>query len=468
MANKIDLGGRSAVVTGGAQGIGRAIAERFLDSGAAVAIWDRDRALAEQIAGELGNRGKVESVVCDVTKLAEIERAREATVKALGRIDILVNNAGIAGPNVKTWEYDPAAWSEVMRVNLDSQFYCCRAIVPLMIAQNYGRIVNIASIAGKEGNPNAPAYSASKAGVIALTKSLGKELAGYDIAVNCVTPAAARTALFDQMTQEQIDYMLSKIPRGRFVQGRRDRRAGRLPCLGGMLVLHRRRVRHFRWAGDLLTDPANEQRRLRLTGIGLMCAAVLCFACLDAMAKYLGTHMATLQVVGVRYAAAFFIALMVSNPITRPSLHTDRPACAANASRGSAARLNRVQFHGVPLSPTRRGAGDPVFDAVPGGDPRRSDPGRMGGLAALDRDPGRLRRRAGGGAARPRRDALGGAALARQRGMLRGLQHRDPNALDHRFERDHAVLRQPVRRGGRCCRFCRSSGRRRRTGWTTC
>ena len=218
MANKIDLGGRNAVVTGGAQGIGRAIAERFLDSGAAVAIWDRDRALAEQIAGELDNRGKVESLVCDVTKLAEIERAREATVKALGRIDILVNNAGIAGPNVKTWEYDPAAWAEVMRVNLDSQFYCCRAIVPLMIAQNYGRIVNIASIAGKEGNPNAPAYSASKAGVIALTKSLGKELAGYDIAVNCVTPAAARTALFDQMTQEQIDYMLSKIPRGRFVQ----------------------------------------------------------------------------------------------------------------------------------------------------------------------------------------------------------------------------------------------------------
>jgi 3-oxoacyl-[acyl-carrier protein] reductase len=218
MANKIDLSGRQAVVTGGAQGIGRAIVERFLDSGAAVAIWDRDRALAEKTASELGNRGKATVVACDVTKLPEVERARDATVQAHGRIDILVNNAGIAGPNVKTWEYDPAAWAEVMRVNLDSQFYCCRTVVPLMIAQNYGRIVNVASIAGKEGNPNAPAYSASKAGVIALTKSLGKELAGYDIAVNCVTPAAAKTAIFEQMTQQHIDYMLSKIPRNRFVE----------------------------------------------------------------------------------------------------------------------------------------------------------------------------------------------------------------------------------------------------------
>jgi len=217
MTNKIDLSGRNAVVTGGAQGIGRAIVERFLDSGAAVAIWDRDRPLAEKTAAELNNRGKATAVACDVTKLAEVERARDATVKALGRIDILVNNAGIAGPNVKTWEYAPEAWAEVMRVNLDSQFYCCRAVVPLMIAQNYGRIVNVASIAGKEGNPNAPAYSASKAGVIALTKSLGKELANYDIAVNCVTPAAAKTAIFDQMTQAHIDFMLSKIPRGRFV-----------------------------------------------------------------------------------------------------------------------------------------------------------------------------------------------------------------------------------------------------------
>jgi 3-oxoacyl-[acyl-carrier protein] reductase len=217
MANKIDLGGRHAVVTGGAQGIGRAIVERFLDSGASVAIWDRDRRLAEKTAAELNNRGKAAAFTCDVTRLAEVERARDATVKEFGRIDILVNNAGIAGPNVKTWEYPPEAWAEVMRVNLDSQFYCCRAVAPLMIAQNYGRIVNVASIAGKEGNANAPAYSASKAGVIALTKSLGKELANYDIAVNCVTPAAAKTAIFDQMTQTHIDFMLSKIPRGRFV-----------------------------------------------------------------------------------------------------------------------------------------------------------------------------------------------------------------------------------------------------------
>ena len=218
MANTIDLGGRNAVVTGGAQGIGRAIVERLLDSGAAVAIWDRDAKLAEATAAAVKRNRRVEVVSVDVTKLDEVERARDATAKAFGRIDILVNNAGIAGPNAKTWEYDPAAWAEVMKVNLDSQFFCCRAVVPLMIAQNYGRIVNVASIAGKEGNPNAAAYSASKAGVIALTKSLGKELASYDIAVNCVTPAAAKTALFDQMSQQHIDYMLSKIPRGRFVE----------------------------------------------------------------------------------------------------------------------------------------------------------------------------------------------------------------------------------------------------------
>ena len=218
MANKIDLDGRNAVVTGGAQGIGRAVVARLLESGASVAIWDRDRALAENAAAELGSLGEVVAFACDVTHAPEIERARDITLKTLGRIDILVNNAGIAGPNLRTWEYPAEAWAEVMRVNLDSQFLCCRAVVPLMIAQNYGRIVNIASIAGKEGNPNAVAYSASKAGVIALTKSLGKELASHDIAVNCITPAAARTAIFDQMTQQHIDYMLSKIPRGRFVE----------------------------------------------------------------------------------------------------------------------------------------------------------------------------------------------------------------------------------------------------------
>jgi 3-oxoacyl-[acyl-carrier protein] reductase len=218
MTNRIDLNGRAAVVTGGAQGIGRAIAERLADCGAAVAIWDRDGALAERTARELGKSRRVAAIAVDVTVPEQIDRAREETVRALGRIDILVNNAGIAGPNAPTWEYPPQAWHEVMRVNLDSQFYCCRAVVPLMIARNYGRIVNIASVAGKEGNPNAPAYSASKAGVIALTKSLGKELAGYDIAVNCVTPAAAKTALFEQMSRQHIDYMLSKIPRGRFVE----------------------------------------------------------------------------------------------------------------------------------------------------------------------------------------------------------------------------------------------------------
>ncbi len=217
MTNKIDLSARFAVVTGGAQGIGRAIVTRFLESGAAVMVWDRDLGLAQRTAGELKNLGRIAAVAVDVTEYADVERARAATIKEFGRIDILVNNAGIAGPNVKTWDYPLDAWREVLSINLDGPFHCCRALAPLMIAQNYGRIVNIASIAGKEGNPNAPAYSASKAGVIALTKSLGKELASYDISVNCITPAAAKTAIFDQMTQEHIDFMLSKIPRGRFV-----------------------------------------------------------------------------------------------------------------------------------------------------------------------------------------------------------------------------------------------------------
>jgi len=218
MPNAIDLTSRFAVVTGGAQGIGRAITERFLDSGAAVAIWDRDKAFAEKTAAELNNRGKIIAVACDVTRLPDVERARDDTLKAFGRIDILANNAGIAGKNAVTWDYPVDEWRQVMRVNLDGVFHCCRALVPGMIAQQYGRIVNIASVAGKEGNPNASAYSVSKAGVIALTKSLGKELAAYDIAVNAITPAAAKTAIFDQMTKEHIDFMLSKIPRARFVK----------------------------------------------------------------------------------------------------------------------------------------------------------------------------------------------------------------------------------------------------------
>jgi 3-oxoacyl-[acyl-carrier protein] reductase len=215
MANDIDLKGRCAVVTGGAQGFGKAIAERFVASGARVAIWDRDIALGERTAGALG--GSVHALACDVAEPRDVAKACEATIQRLSRIDILVNNAGIAGANAKTWETDVEEWRRVMRVNLDGPFICSRAVVPLMIAQGYGRIVNIASIAGKEGNPNAAHYSASKAGVIALTKSLGKELAGHDIAVNAVTPAAAKTAIFDQITQQHIDFMLSKIPRNRFV-----------------------------------------------------------------------------------------------------------------------------------------------------------------------------------------------------------------------------------------------------------
>jgi 3-oxoacyl-[acyl-carrier protein] reductase len=218
MANNIDLKGRFAAVTGGAQGIGRAIVERFLDSGATVAIWDRDAALAQKAVKELEKRGKAIFVSCDVTNYKDVERARDDTIKAFGRIDILVNNAGVAGQNVPTVQYTVEEWKRVMTINLDGQFYCCKAVVPGMIAQNYGRVVNIASIAGKEGNPNAPAYSASKAGVISLTKSLAKETADKDISVNCITPAAAKTAIFDQMTQQHIDYMLSKIPRNRFVE----------------------------------------------------------------------------------------------------------------------------------------------------------------------------------------------------------------------------------------------------------
>jgi NAD(P)-dependent dehydrogenase (short-subunit alcohol dehydrogenase family) len=213
--NKIDLSGRVAVVTGGAQGFGRAIAERFVASGARVAIWDVDQVFAQRTANELGNGTK--SYGLDVSDLPSVERARDATIKDFGKIDILVNNAGIAGVNATVWDTTIDEWRRVMRINLDGPFVCSKAIVPHMIAQNYGRIVNIASIAGKEGNPNAAHYSASKAGVIALTKSLGKELAGYDIAVNAVTPAAAKTAIFDQITQQHIDFMLSKIPRARFV-----------------------------------------------------------------------------------------------------------------------------------------------------------------------------------------------------------------------------------------------------------
>ncbi len=215
--NKIDLEGKRAVVTGGGQGIGRAIAERFLASGAKVSLWDRDQAITDKARDELVTAGEVISMPVDLTDLAAVEAARDKTNQAFGGIDILVNNAGIAGPNANLWDYPPDAWREVIDIDLNAVFYCCRAVVPQMIEQNYGRICSTASIAGKEGNPTASPYAAAKAGVIALTKALGKELAAHDIAVNCITPAAAKTRIFDQIEQEFIDYMLSKIPRGRFV-----------------------------------------------------------------------------------------------------------------------------------------------------------------------------------------------------------------------------------------------------------
>ncbi len=216
--NQIDLKNRHAVVTGGAQGIGLSIATRLQASGASISIWDNDRAVLETSTLKLERTGDATGEVVDVSDSASVDRAVESTIKKHRNIDILVANAGIAGSNHKTWEYPVEEWHRVVSINLFGIYYCCRAIVPHMMRQNYGRIVNVASIAGKEGNPNASAYSASKAGVIALTKSLGKETATNNIAVNCITPAAARTRIFEQMSKEHVDYMLSKIPRGRFLE----------------------------------------------------------------------------------------------------------------------------------------------------------------------------------------------------------------------------------------------------------
>ena len=210
--NEIDLKNRVSIVTGGVQGFGRAIVERFIQSGCKVVIWDQDQELLDNL--NLENTFKIN---VDVSNFDSVVSGFKSTLDQVGKVDILINNAGIAGPSHKTWDYPNEDWKKVIDIDLSGIFYTSKVIVPHMIENNYGRIVNISSIAGKEGNPNAMPYSAAKAGVIALTKSLGKELADKNIAVNCITPAAAKTKIFDQISQEHIDYMLSKIPRNRFV-----------------------------------------------------------------------------------------------------------------------------------------------------------------------------------------------------------------------------------------------------------
>ncbi len=248
--NRIDLQGQVAVVTGGAQGLGLAFARRMIASGARVSLWDMNQAGLDAAVGELGDAAR--AVVVDITDAEAVLAAHARTESEIGGVSVLVNSAGIAGPNHTLDEYPLDAWRRVIDINLNGTFHVNRAVVPAIKARNYGRIVNIASIAGKEGNPNASAYSASKAGVIGLTKSLGKELAGYDIAVNCITPAAARTPIFDQMKQEHIDYMLSKIPRA--VPGsRRGGKHGRLAGLEGKQFYHRVGLRSLRRPRHLLT-----------------------------------------------------------------------------------------------------------------------------------------------------------------------------------------------------------------------
>ena len=215
--NEYNFKDRTAVITGGAQGFGFAISKKIINSGGKVIIWDIDKKAIEIAQKEINSKNFSFQVV-DITDFNNIEKSVVDLEKQFGKIDIFVNNAGMTGMNAKVWDYPLDEWKKVIELNLNATFYCCKAIVPHMIKNNYGRIVNIASIAGKEGNPNASAYSTSKAGVIGLTKSLGKELSDKDIAVNCITPAAAKTRIFDQMTKEHINYMLSKIPRNRFAK----------------------------------------------------------------------------------------------------------------------------------------------------------------------------------------------------------------------------------------------------------
>jgi NAD(P)-dependent dehydrogenase (short-subunit alcohol dehydrogenase family) len=216
--NHIDLQNRVAVVTGGARGIGYAVAQRMLQSGAAVSVWDIDAARLRAAQACLAPSGNISGVPLDLTDEDQVQSAVRTTVETFGRLDILVNNAGITGGNAPTWELEPGIWRRVVEVNLIAPFLSCRAVIPTMLRGGYGRIVNVASIAGKEGNPNASHYSASKAGLIGLTKSLGKELATRNILVNCVTPAAAKTEIFDQMKPEHIQYMLARIPMNRFAE----------------------------------------------------------------------------------------------------------------------------------------------------------------------------------------------------------------------------------------------------------
>ena len=216
--NVYDLKDRVAIVTGGAQGIGLAVANRILASGGKVCIWDRDKALLDKTVKHLGKPHTAHGLPVDIADLAAVETTTKSTLGHFGKIDILINNAAIVGPNANTWEYPPDAFRDVVNVGLIGTFYCCRAVVPHMIAANYGRIVNIASVAGKEGNPKAPAYSAMKAAVIALTKSLGKELAGHNIGVNCVTPAVAKTTLAMSQAPDFLAMIVAKIPRGRMLE----------------------------------------------------------------------------------------------------------------------------------------------------------------------------------------------------------------------------------------------------------